>query len=195
MGRWGPWLFFLLLLHFKLSKIQCLKKGMYVCYCIILPGVQRGTQDMCTYVKAITNWPNWSWQFHYHKRNHCRLPQKKQGRGEPNRGRKVIPSVSWLSGERRSRQWCVSHMRSWIGHQQLLLMLEQGFSLKGSQFLSLAKQELILTVLCNTREPRRLEKAGWGVRRATGWQDEGGGREWKSPSQALKGTRPRTASC
>lgn len=56
-------------------------------------------------------------------------------------------------------------MRSWIGRQRPLLMLEQGFSLKESQFLSLAKQELVLTgILCNTRtEELRKSRMRVGV--------------------------------
>lgn len=44
-------------------------------------------------------------------------------------------------------------------------MLEQGFSLKESQFLSLAKQELVLTgILCNTRtEELRKSRMRVGV--------------------------------
>lgn len=50
-----------------------------------------------------------------------------------------------------------------IGHQQPLLMLEQGFSPTESQFLLLAKQELILTgILCNTRELGDWEKQDEG---------------------------------
>lgn len=53
---------------------------------------------------SLTSWPNWLWQLHYRKRNHRGLPQKKQGRGEPNHGSKVIPSVRWLRREQRSQQ-------------------------------------------------------------------------------------------
>jgi hypothetical protein len=52
-------------------------------------------------------------------------------------------------------------------------MLEQGFSLKESQFLSPAKQELILTEYYVMPGVRRLEEAGWGKEAP---QDEGGGR-------------------
>lgn len=84
-------------------------------------------------------------------------------------------------------------MRSWIGHQQPLLMLEQGFSLKESQFLLLEKQELVLTgILCNARELRRLGKAGWGVEKSTGWRWRRG---METACGLVKGAQPRSASC
>lgn len=65
--------------------------------------------------------------------------------------------------------------------QQPLLKPALGFSLKQSQFLSPAKQELILTgILCNSREPGDWEKQGWGETP----QDEGrGGEEKQSHSE------------
>lgn len=97
-------IFSLLLLHFKLSITKCFKKWMHVFYSVIFPGVQQGTWGPCAQVKVLADWPNWSWQLRYHKRNHRGFPQKKQGRGEPNQGRKVIPSVRWLRREQRSRR-------------------------------------------------------------------------------------------
>lgn len=123
-------------------------------------------------------------------------PTKETRRRRTQPGQKGNPICALTqTGTGQPAERCVSHMRSWIGHQQLLLMLEQGFSLRGSQFLSIAKQELILTgVLCNTRELEvgKSRMRGKESYRMTGWL---WGREWKSRPQALKGTEPRTTSC
>lgn len=64
-------------------------------------------------------------------------------------------------------------------------MLEQGFSPKHSQFLSLAKQELILTgILCNSKELGDWEKQDEGQRRA-GRTKVGG---WGRKSEAAQGS-------
>ena len=76
--------------------------------------------------------------------------------------------------------------------QQALLKAALGISLKESQFLSPAKQELILTgILCNSREPGDWEKQGWGEKYHRMKVEV----EWKSratQSSLRSGGRPST---